>query len=296
MSEQATLYAPVINNSGDGVQVNLAPGHPGYHDTQYRAHRNRIAEIALGYRSGEPVPAVGYSEEEHGLWRLVFQQLTEKHHQYACKEYLEGIEALDLPQHGVPQLGDVGLKLQRATGFRLEPVASLVPIRAFYGSLEDGVFQATQYIRHRSIPMFSPEPDMIHEVVGHAGALASTRFADMYRLVGRTVNRLETDAAVGLLSRIFWFTMEYGIVRQNGELRAYGASVLSAYGELEQFQTVDVRPLSVVDMARQSYDVTHFQPVLFCAESMDEAEDFISDVCTRIDNDSPDRLSATGLL
>ena len=290
MFKEATLYAPVISDNEGVVEVLLAEDHPGFDDEQYRAHRNRIAELALHYREGEPVPCVAYTENEHELWTRVAFELEQKHEKYACEEFRHGAEQLSLARCGVPQLGDVSQRLEKVTGFRLAPAPGLVPLRQFYGSLERNVFWATQYVRYHTYPNFSPEPDIIHELIGHANTLASKRFAHVYNLVGAAINRLETDAAVQLVSRVFWFMLEYGVAWERGELCAFGASLLSSFGELEQFRSVPTRDVDVKAMGEQDYDVANYQPVLFASRSLAHAEDFLGSFMTTVDDDTVARL------
>ncbi|SCL31009.1 phenylalanine 4-monooxygenase [Micromonospora inyonensis] len=276
MFKEATLYSPVIRTENGTVSVVFADGHPGRDDPAYQRHRARIAKAALDHVPGGPVADVEYTEQEHELWRIVGPELRERHQRYACREFLDGVRRLDLPTDRLPQLGAASARLTALTGFRFRPAAGIVEMRDFYGSLADGLFQATQYIRHCSTPRFSPEPDMIHEVVGHGSALASDRLAAIYRRVGVAARRLESHEALSVLSRVFWFTLEYGLVREDGEVRACGASLLSSIGELDQFRTAaEIRPLDAAAMGAQRYRVEDYQPVLFCAESFDHLEEFL---------------------
>ncbi|NBE79821.1 phenylalanine 4-monooxygenase [Micromonospora rubida] len=276
MFKEATLYSPVIRTENGHVSVLFAEEHPGRHDEAYQRHRARIAKLALDHVPGQPVPDVRYTDEEHELWRLVGAELREKHQRYACREFLDGVRRLDLPTDRLPQLGEASARLTELTGFRFRPAAGIVEMRDFYGSLADGLFQATQYIRHCSMPRFSPEPDMIHEVVGHGSALANDRLAGIYLRVGEAARRAENRESLAALSRVFWFALEYGLVREDGEIRACGASLLSSVGELEQFrEAADIRPLDAAEMSALTYRVEDYQPVLFCADSFDDLEAFL---------------------
>jgi phenylalanine-4-hydroxylase len=160
-------------------------------------------------------------------------------------------------------------RLRELTGFRIRPVPGLVPTREFYGALADRTFLATQYIRHHSVPFYTPEPDVLHEVVGHATMLADPVLADLYELAGRASRRCRTDAALERFSKEFWFTVEYGVVWQDDELKAWGAGLLSSYGEIEVFRGADIQAWDLERMGRLAYDITHYQPVLFAADSFD---------------------------
>lgn len=247
--------------------VRLDPDHPGFRDEAYRARRNRIAQIAAEYEPGAPIPDAPYTPEEHGVWRAIWEALGPAHEQHACAEYLECIRRLDLPRDRIPQLREVTVKVEATSGFRLEPVAGLVEPRVFLESLAGGVFLSTQYIRHHSTPLYTPEPDVAHEVIGHAVTLADPRLAELNRLVGRAVLRTRSAAALDRLARVYWFTIEFGVLREGSAVKAYGTGLLSSAGELEAMSKAELRPLDLEAASRAEYDPTHFQPVLFCADS-----------------------------
>ncbi|MBA2527313.1 MAG: phenylalanine 4-monooxygenase, partial [Pyrinomonadaceae bacterium] len=245
--------------------VQLDPDHPGFRDEGYRARRNQIARIAMEYQPGMPVPDAPYTPQEHQVWRAIREALEPAHQKHACAEYLECVRRLDLPWERIPQMREVTARVQAISGFRLEPVAGLVEPRVFLESLADGVFLSTQYIRHHSTPFYTPEPDVVHEVVGHAVILASERMAELNRLVGQAVKRTSSAEALERLARVYWFTIEFGVLREDGRLKAYGTGLLSSAGELEAMHGAELRPLDLEAVARQEYDPTKFQPVLFCA-------------------------------
>ena len=312
MFEEAQLYAPITTAEDGTVTVHLDQTHPGFGDPQYRARRNQIAARALHWSADELAPYVDYTEEEEEVWRRVYRELAAKHQRLACAEYRHAMAALSLPADHIPQLPEVSARLLPLTGFRYHPAAGLVPFEQFYGSLADGVFHSTQYIRHHARPLYTPEPDLIHEVIGHGGLLASPRFAELNRLAGHAARRLETKAGRDFFASVFWFSIEFGVLweahddlpaarsadtahRPRGrrpELRAYGAGLLSSYGEIEEFRGAEVRPLSIAEMGVLPYDITRYQPVLFAADGLEHLLDVVGgffDVC---DDDSPARLGA----
>jgi phenylalanine-4-hydroxylase len=257
--------------------VRLDPDHPGFRDTEYRARRNRIARIAMEYEPGTPAPEAPYTPGEHELWRVVRDALEPAHRRHACAEYLECVERLGLPRERIPQLGEVSAKVQAISGFRLEPVAGLVEPRVFLESLASGVFLCTQYIRHHSAPLYTPEPDVVHEVLGHAVTLASGRLAELNRLVGEAVRRTTSPTDLERLSRVYWFTVEFGVVREAGDVKAYGTGLLSSAGELEAMRHAALHPLDLEAASRQEYDPTKYQPVLFCADSFEDMYERLRD-------------------
>jgi phenylalanine-4-hydroxylase len=253
--------------TGQYAVVQLDSDHPGFLDAEYRARRNRIAQLASEYRPGAAIPDAPYTPEEHEVWRLVREGLERPHRRHACAEYLECVRKLDLPRERIPQLRELSERVQSVSGFRLEPVAGLVEPRVFLESLAGGVFLSTQYIRHHSTPFYTPEPDVVHELLGHAVTLASERLAELNRLVGEAVKRTASPEALDRLSRVYWFTIEFGVVREAGQIKAYGTGLLSSAGELEAMWEAELRPLDLEAASRQEYDPTRYQPVLFCADS-----------------------------
>ncbi|MET7463071.1 phenylalanine 4-monooxygenase [Nonomuraea sp. NPDC005501] len=286
MFEEAQYFAPVAEQDDGSVVVELASSHPGFADPVYRARRNAIAQLAVNHRKGTPIPAAEYTEQEHGIWALVTRELAVKHAKYATAEYLEGAERLGLPDDRIPQLEEVSGLLSPLTGFRYLPAAGLVPLRDFYGVLADGYFHSTQYIRHHSVPFYTPEPDIIHEVIGHANALAHDRYAALYRLAGAAARRVESEPALEFVSKVFWFTLEFGVMSEGPELKAYGAGILSSYGEIEEFRGMDIRPLDLRVMGTTQYDITKYQDVLFRAESLQHLEDVVGGFWETCDDDS----------
>jgi phenylalanine-4-hydroxylase len=286
MFEEAQLYAPVTRSAEGDVEVHLADDHPGATDEVYRARRNTIAALALAWHPGEPIPHAVYTEEEHEVWRVACAHLDELHESLACAEYLEGKTLLGLPKDHVPQLDDVTELLAPLTGFRYIPAAGLVPLRDFYGSLADRLFHSTQYIRHHSVPLYTPEPDVVHEVVGHGNCLALERFAALYQVAGEAARRVESAEALEFVSKVFWFSLEFGVVQEPDGVKTYGAGLLSSYGEMQEFRAADLRPLEIARMGVQTYDITHYQPVLFCAESFAHIEEVVGGFFATVDDEA----------
>ncbi len=291
MFEEGQLYAPVTRE-GDEVTVHLASDHPGVADAEYRARRNAIAAAALDWRQGDPLPVIDYTEDEHRVWQVVTQELRAKHQRLAPQEVVSAGVQLGLPTDHIPQLAEVNALLAPHTGFRYQPAAGLVPLAEFYGSLADSAFWSTQYIRHASLPLYTPEPDVVHEVIGHATTLASPRLAALYRAAGGAARRCSTPEALEFVSKVFWFSLEFGVLREGGAPKAYGAGLLSSYGEIEEFVNADLRHLDIPLMGTVTYDITHYQPVLFCGESLEHVEDVVGGFFESADDALVERLSA----
>ena len=272
------------------TRFELPEDHPGFSDPEYRARRAHIAEVGAAYKKGDAIPDVTYTAEEDEVWRIVSQELAVKHRKYACREYLEGAERLVLPTERVPQLREVDERVFALTNFHIQPVPGLVPTRVFYGSLAERIFNSTQYIRHYSVPFYTPEPDIVHEIIGHANMLASPLLADLYEEAGKASVRSESDEALDFFSRVFWFTLEFGVLQEDGELKTYGAGLLSSYGEIEVFRSAEIRPWDLVAMGTQEYDITRYQPVLFEATSFPKLVDDLHEFFSTYDDDARARL------
>ena len=270
----------------------LPADHPGVSDADYRARRAAIAAVGEAYRPGQPIPDVTYTPEEDEVWQVVSAELARKHLDYAVREYVEAAATLHLPTDRVPQLREVDQRVHQLSGWHINPVPGLVPTRLFYGALAEERFLSTQYIRHHSVPFYTPEPDIIHEIIGHANMLASPTFAALYAAAGQASVRAESDAAHDFFSRVWWFTLEFGVVWEDGELKTYGAGLLSSYGEIEEYRTAEVRPWDIVAMGAQDYDITKYQPVVFATDSFARVVDELGAFFSTYDDDAYHRLTA----
>lgn len=232
----------------------------------YRARRNAIAGLANEHRGG-PAPAVEYTPAEHGVWRQVWERLDPLHARWACREYLAASAALGLDRARIPQLRDLDPVLAAATGFHLVPVAGLVPPRTFLSRLGQGEFLATQYVRHPSAPFYTPEPDVIHELVGHAATLAVPELAALNRALGRAAAAAD-DATLVAIERVYWHVLEFGAVGERGRIKALGAGLLSSAGEIERLGgAARLLPWDLASMADTPYATSDYQPVLFVGVS-----------------------------
>ena len=272
---------PVLLDHVEVRIVDLDPDHPGFRDPEYRARRNAIADIAMSYKPGQPIPHAPYTELEHRLWQTIWKALGPAHREHACAEYLDCLAKLNFDTDRIPQLDEVSRKVEAISGFRLEPVAGLVEPRIFLESLARGVFLCTQYIRHHSTPLYTPEPDVAHEIIGHAVTLASTRLAEINRLFGEAVKRTTSATELDRLARVYWFTIEFGVLREDGKVKAYGTGLLSSAGELAEMHKAELRPLDLEAAANHVYDPTHYQSILFCADSFDEMDRSLRAFLTR---------------
>ncbi len=261
-----------MHAGGEAALVQLDQDHPGFRDATYRARRNAIARQALDYREPAPVPDVAYTPEEQAVWRTVLTNLGPLHHKYACRAYHACAEPVGLVPDAVPQLRELNAKRAQLGGFQMLPVAGLVSERMFLEHLGRDVFLATQYMRHHSRPLYTPEPDVIHELVGHAATFADPGFARVNRAFGQATLHAD-DEALRKIARVYWYTMEFGAVMEDGALKVIGAGLLSSFGELGRFEEhAELRPLNLEEVQQRPYDPTNYQAVVYVAQSFEALE------------------------
>lgn len=248
--------------------------HPGASDEEYRKRRDHIASLSKKFRETGVITDVDYTEEEQGIWRHVATRLEELHQKYASPFYLKAKKDLGITTERIPQLSEMNRRLKELTGFRLAPIEGLVATRAFLSWLSWRVMLSTQYIRHHSRPDYTPEPDIVHESIGHIPMFTNPAFADYSQFVGHGA-RIANDKQLEELGRLYWFTVEFGLVEHEGEIKAYGAGLLSSYGELEHAfsDSVERRPFDLEQVINHDYTYSDMQPVLYIITSYAELKE-----------------------
>jgi phenylalanine-4-hydroxylase len=260
--------------------VELEADHPGFKDPEYRRRRAHIDGLARAYRHGEPIPEVDYSAREIHTWREIYERLKPLHRTHACEAYLRIVRELEeeagYGPAAIPQARTVSAFLETRTGFRIRPVPGLLDSRDFLAGLAFRVFFATQYIRHHSKPHYTPEPDVCHELIGHAPMFADSAFADFSQEIG-LASLGASDTEIVQLARCYWYSVEFGLLRERGTLKAYGAGLLSSSGELawaggggdDGPELLDWEPAAA---AGRAYPITEYQPTYFVARSLHDAK------------------------
>ena len=228
-----------------------------------------------------------YSEENHKTWATLYARIQEKWQRYANPKFLEGVAKLNLDPHRVPKISEINTFLSPLTGFSAKPVAGYIPAFTFFDCLRTRDFPTTITIRDAAKLDYLPEPDMFHDVAGHVPMHTDKAFADtlvrfgecalsaamvIQQLKDKEQQAQRARSIIQGMARVFWFTVEFGLIRSGKELRAYGSGLLSSYGELEHSLVspeVQRYPVQLEWAINQSFEIHHYQPLLFIIDSFD---------------------------
>lgn len=243
--------------------------------------------------SGQPIPRIEYTAKEREVWHEVWTKLEPLLRQHACKQYLESVDFFGFTADEIPQLEDMSAVLQQTTGFQIRPVAGLLHPRDFLNGLAFRTFHSTQYVRHESRPEYTPEPDIVHEMIGHVPMLAHPAFCDLVHAIG--VASLGADeSTIWHLTKCYWYTVEFGVVLEEGQHKAFGAGVLSSFGELlnmasgkPRFEAYD--PFS--KQPKMSYK-DGYQTRYFVIDSFERGAQQLRDYCASLQKDLPSEVVA----
>ena len=257
--------------------------HPGANDIEYRKRRDYIAGLSKQFRETGIITDVEYTDEEQAIWRHVAGKLEQGHARRANKFYLQAKKDLGISNDRIPQLTEMNRRLKELTNFRLAPIEGLVDTRAFLSWLSWRTMLSTQYIRHHSRPDYTPEPDIVHESIGHIPMFTNRDFADFSQFIGHGA-RIANDQQLEELGRLYWFTVEFGLIEEGDDIKAYGAGLLSSYGELEHAfsDEVERRPFDLEQVINHDYTYSDMQPVLYVVPSYTELKNVTRKYIERI--------------
>lgn len=223
---------------------------------------------------GDECDYPAYSAEEQNVWQTLYARQETLLPGRAADEFLAGLARLQLERDRIPALADVSRKLERLTGWRIARTPGLLDAGDFFSHLARRIFPCTDYVRGRHELDYTPAPDCFHDIFGHTPMIVHPRFADFYQKIGQAALACGHPAVMEELTRIYWFTVEFGLIRNPGGLRIYGNGIISSYAETQHSLTdkvtkIEFRPER---LAAQAYDIWHFQDPLFVIESFDQLE------------------------
>lgn len=254
--------------------------YPGATDAEYRARRAAIVEASM--RAWPQLPRYHYLPEEQATWRHISRALLPLQDAHACEAFLEGRAALDLPLEEIPQLDDVSARLEAKTGIMLAPVGGLLEAGDFLSALSDRVMRCTAYMRHHEHPEFTPEPDIIHELWGHAPMFMDSAFVSFSEKIGdaaKVAVARQQEELIRKLQLLYWYTIEYGLIEERGQLKIFGAGNSAGLQDLQRSLSPSVkkRPLSA-EIYQLTVDYDQPQEVFYVAESFSQIEEMVSDL------------------
>ena len=256
----------------DAEFLELEPGHPGLGDEEYVDRRNHLFAVCRRHRLERlGPPLIQYTPEETRIWREVSPQLDELHQRHACAIYLKGKRELAITRDEIPQLRTISRRLEVETNMHLVPAEGALPYRTFYEYIAERGFPVTQFIRHGSHPEFTPEPDMIHDCLGHVPPLMNQDYAELLTLIGKAASATPRGEQVLALKRFSWFSIEFGLIEEAGQTKVFGAGILSSTGEIPYSlfsPEVTRRPFVTDVVIGTDYDPSRMQDNLFIAPSL----------------------------
>ena len=276
--------ADIYANPPDVDQLELEPGHPGLGDEAYVARRRELFERCREHRLAQlGPPIIAYTEDEQRIWREVSPRLDALHVKHASRIYLDAKRALGISEREIPQLRHLSAHLERVSGMRLVPAEGPIPYRTFYSYIAERGFPVTQFIRHGSRPEFTPEPDMIHDCLGHVPPLMNHDYAELLTLIGKAAVSVDSGEKVLALKRLSWFSIEFGLIDEEGETKIFGAGILSSMGEIpfSLSSEVERRPFVTDEVMATDYDSSKMQELLFVIPSFQFLRREVENLVTR---------------
>ncbi|NNF15791.1 MAG: phenylalanine 4-monooxygenase [Gammaproteobacteria bacterium] len=215
---------------------------------------------------------IHYSEQEHATWATLYARQELAVQNRACDEYLQALERLALPKDRIPQCAELSERLQDFSGWSITPVPALISFEKFFRLLANRTFPAASFIRRPEDLDYLEEPDIFHEIFGHVPLLTDPRFAAFSEAYGKA-GMAADKADHAMLARLYWFTVEFGQIRQSAGLRVYGAGIVSSPGEcvyaLEN-EWPQHKPFDPIDMLRTPYRIDIYQTVYFVLDSFEQ--------------------------
>ena len=248
-------------------------GEPGFHD---------ITKAYIGQNYG------GYTAENQETWRVLYDRQMAYLANNASEVYLSGARSINLVRDHIPYLEgpqSVNTFLMPLTGWQSKAVPGYLPAKAFFACLARREFPTTIVIRSRESIDYLPEPDIFHDIFGHVPLHADPTFADFLQTYGKAAVSTDDPHHTERLARLFWFTVEFGLIREGGRNRLYGSGLISSPGESAHAldsKDVDRRPVDLETVCNTSFEIDHYQPILYVLESFDQLRDAMNTYAQRL--------------
>ena len=213
-----------------------------------------------------------YTPEQHATWAELVRRRLPQLQEHACAEYLDGFDQIGLREDSIPNLADTNRRLGPRTRWNATPVSGFLPGDAFFEMLAARQFPTTTWLRSRDSLEYTPEPDIFHDVFGHVPMHAHPVFADFLQHYGQLCAKQTDKNNLERLGRLFWFTVEFGVIRQAGKIKVYGSGLISSHGECTHVIEggPEIRPFNLDQVLDQEFSTSEMQKVLYAVESFDE--------------------------
>lgn len=213
-----------------------------------------------------------YEAADHEAWGLLFERRMGQLATTGSRLFLEGAERIGLRRDRVPDLKDVNGRLAALTGWRAIPVSGFIPAGTFFSCLADRRFPTTVTVRPKAQLDYLPEPDIFHDVFGHVPLHADPTFADFLAEFGRVAAQARTEAETEAMARLFWFTVEFGLIKEDGQVKVYGSGLISSHDDAANAlsEACDRRPFDLADVITQPFEIDRLQDTLFVVEGFDQ--------------------------
>jgi len=226
-----------------------------------------------------------YTDENHEVWGLLYEKRMEHLVDFGSRVFLEGAEIIGLDKHQVPKLVDVNARLKPMSDWASWGVPGYLPAKAFFAFLAQRQFPTTITVRPKTSMDYLPEPDIIHDVFGHVPLHANRIFADFLQAFGKAAMYTNSKAHEERLARLFWFTVEFGLIHEDGKTKLYGSGLISSDGEghhaLES-KDVDRRAFDLERVCETGFEIDHYQPILYVLESFEQLKEAMLEYAERI--------------
>ena len=214
-----------------------------------------------------------YTREEHAMWDRLFERQAKMLEGRVVQEFFDGLDILRMTRPGIPDFAELSDRLMDRTGWQVVAVPGLVPERVFFEHLANRRFVAGRFIRTPEQLDYLQEPDIFHDVFGHVPLLANPVFADYMQAYGEGGLRADGMGAIDNLARLYWYTVEFGLIRQDDALKLYGAGIVSSYGE-SMFALDDPSPnrlgFDLKRLMRTRYRIDDYQQTYFVIDSFED--------------------------
>ena len=219
-----------------------------------------------------------YSPEQHAVWGLLYSRRMATLRDTASRVFLEGASTIGLEKDRVPDIARINARLRPLTGWCAIPVAGFLPAAQFFQCLAVRRFPTTVTVRAREAIDYVPEPDIFHDVFGHVPLHANPVFAAVLQRLGELGSSAKSEQALREVTRLFWFTVEFGLVREGGGTRIYGSGLISSHGDAANAlgPDCDRRPFRLKHVLAQPFEIDELQPVLFVLDSFEQLFDAVA--------------------